>query len=352
MKSFEEKSLVNGRAADIRAGLLDVARGVGEPSEVRGRVRDYQAFYDGSADQRRRDYAEIVNTYYDLVTSFFEYGWGQSFHFAPRARGETLRESIVRHEYWLALQLALDQQQSVLDVGCGVGGPMRAIARFTGSRITGINNNAYQVKRSEQLNREARLDTSCIVTKGDFMAMSFPDASFDAVYAIEATVHAPNLAGVYAEIRRVLKPGGLFATYEWCLTPRFVAADPGHRKLKRDIEIGNGIANLSTSEEAVAAIDIAGLELLHVEDRCIGGDIPWWEPLAPAKSPFSLRRTSGIGRSITNVCVRALETLKVAPQGTTKVARLLETCGRTLVASGEQGIFTPGLFILARKGRH
>ena len=48
--------------------------------------------------------------------------------------------------------------------------------------------------------------------------MSFPDNSFDAVYAIEATVHAPKLEGVYGEIFRVLKPGGVFGVYEWLMT--------------------------------------------------------------------------------------------------------------------------------------
>jgi sterol 24-C-methyltransferase len=43
----------------------------------------------------------------------------------------------------------------------------------------------------------------------------FPDNSFDAAYAMEATVHAPSLEGVYSEIFRVLKPGGTFGVYEW-----------------------------------------------------------------------------------------------------------------------------------------
>jgi sterol 24-C-methyltransferase len=41
-----------------------------------------------------------VNKYYDLATSFYEYGWGESFHFAHRYKWETLRESIVRHEHY------------------------------------------------------------------------------------------------------------------------------------------------------------------------------------------------------------------------------------------------------------
>src|SRR5579871_6244539 len=112
-------------------------------------VDRYHGFYEASAEQRRLDYADMVNTHYDLVTDFYEYGWGQSFHFAPRARGETFRESLLRYEQWLALRLGLSPHSDVLDVGCGVGGPMRTIARFAGCRVTGINNNAYQVKRAE-----------------------------------------------------------------------------------------------------------------------------------------------------------------------------------------------------------
>ena len=43
--------------------------------------------------------------------------------------------------------------------------------------------------------------------------MSFPDATFDAVYAIEATVHAPSFEGVYGEIFKVLKPGGVVRVF-------------------------------------------------------------------------------------------------------------------------------------------
>ena len=44
----------------------------------------------------------MVNDYYDLVTDFYEYGWGQSFHFAPRHKGESFEASLVRHELYLA----------------------------------------------------------------------------------------------------------------------------------------------------------------------------------------------------------------------------------------------------------
>jgi sterol 24-C-methyltransferase len=226
---------------------------------------------------------------------------------------------------------------------------MRTIARFAGCKVTGLNNNAYQVVRAETHNKRAGLEGLCEVVKGDFMAMPFPDGCFDAAYAIEATVHAPSLAGVYAEISRVLKPDGLVASYEWAMTELFVDGEPAHQSIRRDIEFTNGLAHLSTVDEIVAAVHASGLELLQVEDRCAGSDVPWWEKLAPASNPFALRRTSGIGKQFTNVAVGLLEALRIAPRGTATVARLLDKGGQTLVAGGRMGIFTPDLLIVARK---
>nr|GMD46429.1 Cycloartenol-C-24-methyltransferase 1 [Ipomoea batatas] len=119
-----------------KSGALDLASGVGgkiEKKEVLSAVERYEKYHaqdEGAEEQRKANYTDMVNKYYDLATSFYEYGWGESFHFAPRWRGEALRESIKRHEHFIALQLGLRPGQKVLDVGCGIGGPLREIARF------------------------------------------------------------------------------------------------------------------------------------------------------------------------------------------------------------------------------
>jgi sterol 24-C-methyltransferase len=70
----------------------------------------------------------------------------------------------------------------VLDVGCGVGGPAREIARFAGVKIVGVNNNDFQVGRARRYTEQAGLSGQVEFVKGDFMTLSqmFGKESFDA----------------------------------------------------------------------------------------------------------------------------------------------------------------------------
>ena len=52
-------------------------------------------------------YQTLVNSYYELATLFYEWGWGQSFHFAYQLLGEKFQEAIRRHEYYLAGRLGV-----------------------------------------------------------------------------------------------------------------------------------------------------------------------------------------------------------------------------------------------------
>lgn len=77
--------------------------GVGENQDVQQAVDKYERFHEGGwSDSKQLSYMDMVNKYYDLATSFYEFGWGESFHFAHRLQGESLRESLKRHEHYLA----------------------------------------------------------------------------------------------------------------------------------------------------------------------------------------------------------------------------------------------------------
>merc|ERR1719293_182827 len=188
-------------------------------SKKHGKIGGYNDQFSEktSTEQRNENYAEIVDSYYDLATEFYEWGWGTSFHFADRRQGETFRQSILRHEYYLAGRLNINKGSLVLDCGCGIGGPARNIARFTGSTIKAVTINQFQVNRGNTLSKKDGINDLVELVQADFMKLPFPDNHFDGVYAIESTCHAPDRVGVFSQIFRVLKPGSIFACYEWCL---------------------------------------------------------------------------------------------------------------------------------------
>lgn len=117
------------------------------------------------------------------ATELYEYGWGTSFHFCRYYKGEPFYQAIARHEHYLASQMHMRPKMRVLDVGCGVGGPAREIARFADVEIVGINNNEFQVGRARKYTAKAGLSDQVSFVKGDFMKLAeqFGENSFDAV---------------------------------------------------------------------------------------------------------------------------------------------------------------------------
>ncbi|XP_029127242.1 cycloartenol-C-24-methyltransferase isoform X2 [Cajanus cajan] len=309
----------------------------------------YHVYYGGQEEERKANYTDMVNKYYDLSTSFYEYGWGQSFHFAPRWKGESLQESLKRHEHFLALQLGLKPGQKVLDVGCGIGGPLREISRFSSTSITGLNNNEYQITRAKELNRITGVDKTCHLVKADFMKMPFSDNSFDAVYAIEATCHAPDAYGCYKEIFRVLKPGQYFAAYEWCMTRAFDPNNKDHQRIKAEIEIGDGLPDIRLTSKCAEALNQAGFEVLWEKDLAIDSPVPWYDPLDTSRFSLNTFRLTALGRFFTRSLVKSLEFVGLAPRGSLRVQEFLEKAGDGLVEGGKKEIFTPMYFFLARK---
>jgi sterol 24-C-methyltransferase len=308
-------------------------------------------------EARKAEYATLTRHYYNLGTDLYEYGWGQSFHFCRFAYGEPFHQAIARHEHYLAAKIGIKDGDRVLDVGCGVGGPAREIAKFTGAHITGLNNNDYQIERATRYAAKEGLSKQLEFVKGDFMQMSFPENSFDAVYAIEATVHAPSLEGVYSQIFRVLKPGGVFGVYEWLMTDNYDNENPHHREIRLGIEQGDGISNMVKISEGVAAIKAAGFELVLNEDLAKRPDAtPWYYPLAGDFSMMgtlwdipTIFRMTRLGRGITNKLVGFLETVGIAPGGTQKTATSLAVAADCLVAGAKEDLFTPMYLMVARK---
>lgn len=326
-------------------------RSVGDldPEQIKSAVDDYSGLFDGSVEQRKDRYHSVVNHYYNLATDFYEFGWGRSFHFAPRRRGESFSASMLRHEHFLAEQLGMRSGMQVLDVGCGVGGPMANLARHTGASFVGINLNAYQIERAKRHTRD--IQSLCRFIHGDYMNVPEDDDHFDAAINIEATPHAPDKAAVFREIFRVLRPGGGFAGYEWCLTDAFDPGDAEHVRIKQDIMKGNGLPDIAHTSDVSSALRAAGFEVVETRDLSVESDpeTPWYRALQGRDLSLASIPRTPIGRALTNMALRVGEKTRIVPEGSREISTVLNAGADALVAGGVAGVFTPMFYYLAVK---
>jgi len=245
----------------------------------------------------------------------------------------------------------------VLDVGCGVGGPMRNISQFSGANITGVTINEFQVNVGNKYNKDRGLDKKCKLIQGDFQKLSkaFADneKNFDAAYACEATCHSPNRVECFSGVFNCLKPGGVFVGYEWVMLPhKYDPKNADHVRIKEGIEVGNSLPTLTTPDNVLNALKTAGFGVVDSFDANRnmhnGLEIPWYQSL---KGSWNFRdfRMTYPGRLCTHALVTCLELMRIAPSGSTKVSELLNATALDLVEGGEKQIFTPSFFFKAVK---
>jgi MPBQ/MSBQ methyltransferase len=169
---------------------------------------------------RRYQSSESVARSYDDWTQdgILEFYWGEHIHLGhygspPRRKNFIQSKHDFVHEMvrWGGLE-GLPPGTTVLDVGCGIGGSSRILARDYGFAVTGITISPQQVRRAQELTPP---EVSAQFQVDDALNLSFPDASFDVVWSIEAGPHMPDKARYAQEMLRVLKPGGILVVADW-----------------------------------------------------------------------------------------------------------------------------------------
>jgi ubiquinone/menaquinone biosynthesis C-methylase UbiE len=111
----------------------------------------------------------------------------------------------------LARLLAPTPGDRVIDVGSGLGGPARYLAHIHGCRVSGIDATAEFVAVASELARRTGLDDRVDFRHAAAPALPFPDLSFDLAWTQNVAMNIADRPRFYAELRRVLKPGGRLA---------------------------------------------------------------------------------------------------------------------------------------------
>jgi SAM-dependent methyltransferase len=114
----------------------------------------------------------------------------------------------------LADLLAPSADEVVLDAGCGLGGPARYLADRTGCRVIGVDLTPEFIEIGKMLNERTGLGGRVDLRVGDITALDLADGEVDHVWTQHVAMNIADREGLYAETRRVMKPGGRFVLFD------------------------------------------------------------------------------------------------------------------------------------------
>ena len=158
-------------------------------------------------------------------------------------------------------QLDLAPEDSVLDVGCGLGGVARFAASQYGSHITGVDLTQEYVQTGRVMNKWVGLQDRIVLEQGSAMAMTYADASFDKAYMMHVGMNIADKSLLMKEICRVLKPGGRLGIFDIMRTSNDEIAFPVPWASE---ESGSALADL---DEYKLALDAAGFHVSAERNR-------------------------------------------------------------------------------------
>ena len=158
---------------------------------------------------------------------------------------------------WGMSRMNIPEPSEIAELGCGGGRNIRdLLVKYPASHVTGLDYSPLSVRKARERNMDMISSGRCEVIEGNVSAMPFADGKFDLATAFETIYFWPGLVRCFAEVRRVLKPGGHFV---------IVSESDGKDKPSLWFKSVIEAMNTYTPEEIVRALEEAGFREIHAE---------------------------------------------------------------------------------------
>lgn len=166
---------------------------------------------------------EQIQQFYDASSLLWEQIWGEHMHHGYYGPNGTYKRERRQAQIALIEELLtwaeVEHPQTILDVGCGIGGSTLHLAEKYNAHATGITLSPVQATRGQERAEIMDLDLRVQFEVANALEMPFDDDSFDLVWSLESGEHMPDKEKFICECYRVLKPGGKLIIATWCHRP-------------------------------------------------------------------------------------------------------------------------------------
>lgn len=284
-----------GRSRGRSTSTTTTSRQMAGVSSVVRRVKDSLL-----NKERSRDELKIgIAGFYDRSSKLWEDVWGEHMHhgyYIPPDRTDHVQAQVDLIDEVLKWG-NVTSATSVVDVGCGIGGSSRHIARKYGCKAQGVTLSPYQARRGNELAQEQGLADQASFQVADALDMPFSDNSFDLVWSLESGEHMPDKKKFVDELFRVATPGGRILIVTWChrdLAQGESSLAKKEEKLLAKINRAYYLPKWCSVQDYVNLLEERGAKDVQREDWSYI-IAPFWK--AVIKSSMNLRSVWGLLRS-------------------------------------------------------
>ncbi|KAL3161706.1 hypothetical protein ABBQ38_008805 [Trebouxia sp. C0009 RCD-2024] len=188
-----------------------------------------------ASDAATKTLNEGIAKFYDESSGLWESMWGEHMHHGYYPKDGPSKSNLEAQIDMIDESLrwaGIDQATEMVDVGCGIGGSSRHIAKKFGCRAEGITLSPVQAARANSISQSQGLGSKVNYQVADALHQPFRDGQFDLIWSMESGEHMPDKAQFIKELTRVCKPGGKILIVTWCHRN----LQPGEAKLKDNEE--------------------------------------------------------------------------------------------------------------------
>lgn len=233
-------------------------------------LQSYELFDKDLIDDNEEQH--IVD-YYSVINHLCAIGEVEKMYIpAVIDASKGIYENQLLFEEKMSQDLAIKPGDKVLDIGCGRGRVAAHLASITKANLYGFNIDDVQLDYAKKFASMSGLEERCQFLKANLNApFPFADATFNSLYQIQVLTYAKDKNKVFAEMFRVLKPGGRLSFLDWVQLDNYDPSNAHHRSLLQRTKPLIGAVDTPTGLEIKTKLEQAGFKILVSQDASVGG---------------------------------------------------------------------------------